>query len=639
MRKYIEDFRVKVALAVSLGFLIFVSAFVIFGYVYNRNSLRDTTGESHKEMARLMAENVSALIDKEIALMNIAASGDMIYEAAKESNLKYSPDEKAAAKYLEDMDKKWIESSEDHSLVKGYLDNKVSSRLRSMMAQEKKAVSILVTDRFGGLIGATNKTSDFCQSGKDWWKDAYNSGSGAIIAGNVVFEERGNIWCVPFAVPVRDRSGEVVGIYRSLLDISIFFPPLENFKISDTGKAALVDDKGYLVYQRDAKPFANKFCGYEDLQKVSRDKKGWLVIAGVYSRAAKAFVSFSDMGNKLFTDRGIIWRVFVTQDAKEVFAPLNKLFLQIFLIGLVLIMVLASAVFIAAELFMGPVRKMREGIDRIARGDLDYRIDVSSEAELTRLADSVNGMVITLKSWAPPVANLDKEMLQRRKLEDKLEQISSGFLSALSGLTQPIQKVKEGLSLILEEMPKIINDRQKKAIIAADSSLNVISENVGKLLDTAKLESGKVDLNKRTVDIRSLLRNAIFVYEPKIRGRGLDLQLNVPKEPVNVSVDADKITKAINSLIDNSVKFTERGTVTISIREFNDDVECSVSDTGVGIKPADIPGVFRRFPGLGLAIAKDIVELHNGKISIESEFGKGTKLTFKLPKLNPVGHT
>ena len=628
-----KDFRIKIAVFASGALFVFLALFISLGYMYDFNMLRDTAGESRKEMARLMAENVSALIDKETALMNAVASDDMIYEAAKESNLKYGPDEKAAAKYLEDMDKKWIESSEDHSLVRAYLDNKVSSRLRSIMAQEKKAVNILVTDRFGGLIGATAKTSDFCQSGKDWWRDAYNSGSGAMVAGNVVFEEKGDIWCVPFAVPVRDRSGEVVGIYRSLLDISLFFPPLENFRMGETARVALVDDKGYLVYQRDARPFANKFCGYEDLQRVSRDKKGWLVMAGVYSRAAKAFVAFSDVNNKLFTDRGIMWRLFVTQDAKEVFAPLNKLLVRILMIGIALIMLLASAAFITADIFMGPVRKMREGIDRIARGDLGYRIDAGGEAELTRLADSVNGMVVTLKNWAPPVANLDKEIMKRRKLEDKLEQMGSGFLSALSGLTQPIQDLKESFSLILEEMPKAINDRQKKAISAADSSLNAISGNVGKLLDTAKLESGKVDLDKRTVDIRSILRNAIFVYEPRMRGRGLDLKLNVPRDPVNVSVDADKITKVINNLIENAIKFTERGTITISIRELNDDVECSVSDTGVGIKPADITGVFRRFPGLGLAMAKDIVELHNGKISIESELGKGTKLAFRLPRL------
>jgi signal transduction histidine kinase len=632
MKKYMEDFRVKVALATSLGFLTFVLAFAVSGYIYDRNALRDMTGESHKEMARLMAENVSALIDKETAVINAVASGDMIYEAAKESNLKYGADTRAVAKYLEDMDKKWIESSEDHSLIRGYMDNNVSSRLKAVMAQDRKVVDIFVTDRFGGLIGATSKASDFCQSGKDWWKDAYNSGSGAIVAGNLAFEEKGNIWCVPIAAPVRDRSGEVAGIYRSLLDISLFFPPLEGFKIGETGKAALVDDKGYLVYQRDARPFTNKFCGYDDLQRVSRGRKGWIVMKGVYSRAAETFVAFSDVNNKLLTDRGIMWRVFVIQDAGDVFAPLNKLLARMFMMGIALIMLLASAAFIMADIFMGPIRRMREGIDRIARGDLDYRIEARGESELTRLADSVNGMVATLKNWAPPVANLDKEILKRRKLEDKLEQVRAGFLSAFLGLTKQIHNVKENFHHILEEIPKEISDRQKKVVSATDVGLTAVSENVGKLLDTAELESGKAVLEKRTVDIRSILRNVIFIYEPRIRGKGLDLKLDVPKDAVNIYIDVDRMTKVINNLIDNAVKFTEIGTIVISIKELNDYVECSISDTGVGIKQIDIPDVFRRFPGLGLAMAKDIVELHNGKISIESESGKGTKLAFRLPK-------
>ncbi len=633
MNILMKDFRIKMAVITSGALFVFLALSLFLVYMHNFNALRDTAGESNREMARLMADNISGVIDKEMDLMRLTASDEVINNAIKESNSRYGVDKNTAERYLMDMDKKWIESGDDHSLIKECLENKAAVRLKDVLGAENKIVNLLVTDRFGGIVGATARTPDFYQGAKDWWKEAFSGGTGKPYIGNVVYDEKAKTWCIPLVLPVKDKSGELIGLYRSLVDISLFFKPLEDFKFKRTGLASLVDDKGYLIYQRSAKPFANKFCSYEDLKKVLQSPDRWMILRGVYSQASKVFASFSQVQHRLLGEGQIGWIVFVTQGAGEVFAPLSKLFLQTFLIGIALILLLASAAFVIADLFMVPIRKIREGIDRIARGELDYRIDAGREAELMRLADSVNKMVATLKSWAPPVANLDKEMMQRRRLEDKLGQMSLGFLSAFSGLIRPIQSVKEGLSLILEEMPRAINDRQKKAISAADNSLKVISENVDKLLDTAKLESGKVDLNKRTVDIRSLLRNAIFVYEPKIRGSGLDLKLDVPKDPVNVSADADKITKVINNLIENAIKFTERGTITISIKDFNDDVECSVSDTGVGIKPVDIPGAFRRFPGLGLAIAKDIVEMHNGNISIESEFGKGTKLTFRLPKL------
>lgn len=634
MNILMKDFRIRMAAITSCALLLFLALFISLGYMYDFKALRDTTGESNKEMARLMADSICGVIDKEMDLMRLAVSGEVINDAIKESNSRYGVDAKATERYLMDMDKKWIESGDDHSLIKGYLDNGAAIRLKAILGTENKIINLLVTDKFGGIVGATARTSDFYQGAKDWWKEAYSGGEGKPYMGNVVYDENAKTWCVPMVFPVKDKSGEFIGLCRSLVDVSLFFKPLEYFKIGRTGLASLVDDKGYLIYQRSAKPFANKFCGYEDIEKVLQSPDRWMILRGVYSRASKVFTSFSQVQHRLLEEGGIVWIVFVTQDTGEVFAPLSKLFLQTLLTGIILIVLLASLAFMMTDMFMGPVRKMREGIDRIARGELDHKIDAGSEAELMRLADSIRGMVATLKSWAPPVANLDKEMLQRRKLEDKLKQMNSGLTSALSGLTQPIQNAKDGLSSILEEIPKAINDRQKKAIAVVDSNLKVISENVGKLLDTAKLESGQVDLNKKTVDIRSLLKNAIFIYEPEIRGSGLDLKLDVPRDPVNVSVDADKIAKVISNLIENAIKFTERGVITISIKEFNDFVECSISDTGVGIKPADIPNVFQRFPGLGLAIAKDIVELHNGKISIESEFGKGTKLTFKLSKLN-----
>ena len=645
IKKYSGDFRTRTAVIAALSMFIFFVIFAIFGYGYYYNTLRDATGTSQREMARLMAGGVSDILYKEIELMKFAAASEMIYEGVKEADLKYPPDEQSAQRYLEDMDKKWVESQDNHPLIKSYLENKISSRLKSFLGTKSKIVNILVVDKFGGLVGSSARTADFYQGNKEWCKRLLSEEASKAYAGGMVYDEKLNVWCVTLAVPIRDKSGELAGLYCSLADISIFFKPLEDFKIGETGKADLVDDKCYLVYQQGVKPFANKFCNYEDMRKMQEDKRSWFIMDGVYSRPSRAFVASAAVDNKLFTDGGINWRVFVTQDAGEVFAPLNKLLKQAFVIGIVLVLAAATAAFKTADVFMGPIRRMKEGVDRIAHGELGHRIESDNETQLKGLADSINNMVGTLKSGAAPIANLDKEIHLRSKAEEKLKSMSAGFAYALSRLTQPIERVKEGFKLIFDEMQKSINEKQKKSITTARESMDTVSGSLDKLLDVANIEAGKIELNKRSVDIRSVLRDMIFIYEPKIREKGLDFRMELPKDPVNVFVDPAMIAKVFSNLMENAVRLTEKGYIELAVREQRDEVECSITDTGPGMPKEHTLGAFEKYqnvkgdkqkewggPGVGLAIAREIIEMHNGTIWVNSEIGKTTKFAFKLAK-------
>ena len=645
IKRYLEDFRVRIAAVAVSAVSVFLLVFMVLGYAYDYNTLRDTTGASQKQMARLMAAGISTIIDKEIKIMRTDASNDVIYDGIKDADSKYASDEGQAQRYLEDMDKKWIESPDSHPLIKGYLENRVSARLKGTMALENKLVNILVADRFGGLVGAGARISGFYQGSKEWWKKVYAEGEGSAYSGSMAYDEKAGLWYITMAIPVKDRAGAFMGSYCSLVDIGLFFKPLEDFKVGRTGLASLVDDKGYLVYQQGVKPFANKFCNYEELRRITEENRNWLVIDGVYARPSKVFISSAVMDNKLFIDGGINWRVFVTQDAGEVFAPVNRLLLQTFAIGMVIILLTAITAFKTADIFMGPVRRMKESIDRITHGELDHRIDAGGEAQLGALAASINKMVATLKSWAVPIANLDREIYLRKAAEQKLGNISKGFAYALSGLARPAAQVKEGFELILDEMPKTANEKHKKEFTGALDSVNILYGGIDKLLDVANMEAGMMKLNRKNTDIRAILKDIIFRYEPRVRNKGLDFKLDMPKEPVDVFVDPAMITKVFSSLLDNAVRLTEKGYVELVVADAKDDAECTISDTGPGIKKEDMEGIFGEFNsikndghgnsdsiGVGLAIAKEIIEMHGGHIWVSSDPGKITKFTFRLPK-------
>ena len=168
---------------------------------------------------------------------------------------------------------------------------------------------------------------------------------------------------------------------------------------------------------------------------------------------------------------------------------------------------------------------------------------------------------------------------------------------------------------------------------------------VDNIFEISEIEFEKPAPNKERVDIVWLAKTALADFLPKAKDKGLEIKENLPPAKVMLSADKIAINRVWSKLISNAVNFSERGYIEVKVVETAETVECSVSDTGVGIAPENLPKVFDKFrqfnrtfgpgergTGLGLAIAKGIVELHKGKIWAESKLGEGSKFSFILPK-------
>lgn len=338
--------QLKLTLFTTSIILLFFICFIFLVYTLGSNVLRNVSIERNREMARILAASVDSVFEKQAELIKIKANSQFFADGLKESNLKYhSMNEAEIRRYLLDMDKRWIEAPADHPLLKEYLENKLSFRLRQIKAEENKTVSIMITDKFGGLAGATSRPSGFYVSDRSWWKSSYADGGIKVFTGNIEYNEANNLWCLPFAVPVKDESGEVIGIYKAMVDITIFFKPLYDFKIGATGNVALVDNKSYLLYEKNTEPFANKFCEYEELKKTIQNENRWGILNSAYLYQGKALAAYSKVEYP-FAGKGIDWFVLVVQAIKEVFSPLNRLIFQVVINGITLISILGLLIFI-----------------------------------------------------------------------------------------------------------------------------------------------------------------------------------------------------------------------------------------------------------------------------------------------------
>lgn len=230
----------------------------------------------------------------------------------------------------------------------------------------------------------------------------------------------------------------------------------------------------------------------------------------------------------------------------------------------------------------------------------------------------------------------------------RIEQLKDEFVSTVSHeLRTPLTVIKEGVSQVLEGILGEINENQRRFLDISLEGIDRLARIVDDLLDISKIEAGKFELRRELVDVVGLAKGVSLAFNYQAQQRSLEIKLCLPGEKGEVYIDKDKIIQVLTNLISNALKFTDKGEIKISVFDRGEAIECAVSDTGRGIPQEDLSKVFGKFQqfsramgpgqkgtGLGLAICKGIVELHRGRIWVESKLDEGTTIRFTLPKFS-----
>lgn len=251
------------------------------------------------------------------------------------------------------------------------------------------------------------------------------------------------------------------------------------------------------------------------------------------------------------------------------------------------------------------------------------------------------------KGHAQEILCVGNDISKIKKAEELLKEMNnrkSAFVANVSHeFKNPLGIIKNTLSVVLDGLMGEINEKQKPLLEMAKKNTERLIRLVTDLLDVSKIEAGKMKLKEDSVNIAPLVDEVITGNSADISGKNLTLKKEFSEDTGLVSADKDKITEVITNLLTNAIKYTPAGgKITIKLSGSDKEVRFEISDSGPGIAKKDFYKLFDKFErltaerqegtGLGLSITKDIVELHKGKIWVESELGKGTKFIFTLPR-------
>ncbi len=290
--------------------------------------------------------------------------------------------------------------------------------------------------------------------------------------------------------------------------------------------------------------------------------------------------------------------------------------------------------------------------------------NVPSRQEDLDLLNTVAGHVAVAIDNARAYQDLENlaQTLERRVLErtqdlqtanerlQELDRLKSAFVSIVSHeLRTPMTSIKGLVENMLDGLTGTINERQSFYLGRVRHNIERLTRMINDLLDLSRIEAGRMELRKTTVNLGSLAREVVELFQNYAREQSLALEAHVEDALPTIQGDRDKLTQVLTNLVNNALKFTDpQGTVTVTVSQVEAGwIQTCVSDTGCGISPDDQAKLFEPFvrsqstlsktpgAGLGLAISKSLIELHAGKIWVESTPGVGSQFCFKLPVSDP----
>ncbi len=240
---------------------------------------------------------------------------------------------------------------------------------------------------------------------------------------------------------------------------------------------------------------------------------------------------------------------------------------------------------------------------------------------------------------------IERKKVERR--EKEVMEIKSQFVSMVSHeLRTPLTAIKDGIGIVLDGSVGEINQKQGHFLSLAKRNVDRLHRLINDILDFAKLESGRVEFRTKRNDINEAIKEVVETHKTLAEEKGLYMRMELTPNLQHIQFDFDRIVEVMNNLINNALKHTKEGGITVKSLEDEEEkvIRVHIKDTGEGIREEDVPRLFKKFQqvgarkdrasgstGLGLAICREIVDKHNGRIWVESVYGRGSEFIFVLP--------
>ena len=463
---------------------------------------------------------------------------------------------------------------------------------------------------------------------------------------------------VTLAISLWGSAQSIVGVVSAEADLSFLWEVIEKIHFGTAGYAYLIDEHGNLIAHKDPLLVLKKMNLREldGVQKFLRNPtrsdptpahKG----RGLMDRPVlSTYAPVPELG----------WAVILEEPLDAALAnveTLKRYALALLALGL---FVGAAVIAWVSSKMTGPIRELHEGAKIIGSGNLDYRVNIETGDEIEWLGQEFNKMAAELDvSYATLEQKVKDKTGELEKANSQLQQANCSllmanktkdeFLGVMSHeLRTPLNVIMGYTGMMKDGMLGEVNPKQEEALQKVINRSEDLLRMITEIMQATSIEAGAVKVESRDVNLVSFLDDLRSSYELPLGQLNKDLTFKWDYSPdiPTIRTDREKLKHTLQNLINNAVKFTDRGYVSISARYVPETkvVKFKVADTGIGIQEEILPSIFEIFRqvdssetrnhggvGIGLYIVKKYTEILGGNIQVESEVGKGSVFSVTIP--------
>src|SRR5215831_11713904 len=442
---------------------------------------------------------------------------------------------------------------------------------------------------------------------------------------------------VNFGYPVLDDGGHVRAVVLVALDLAWLNELASQAGLPPGSMLAVIDRNGTILsrYPDDGK-WVGKLMPEPLVLKAILTQKGNSTVDAPGTDGIPRLFSFAPFGGAAQSANAY---VSVGIPAAVAFAGANQMLaLNVAGLGLVAALALAAA-WVGGNLFIvRQIQALVSATKRVAAGELGVRTGIPyGQGELGQLAGAFDQMA----------ESLERALEQQNLAIQEANRLKSEFVSMVSHeLRTPLTSIQGYAELMLED--EQITEEQRESLTLVKKNADRLLGLINDLLDLSRIEAGRLDLHRTSLDLACLIPEVARSLRPLIEAKRQQLKLDLGDALPAVWADANRVTQILTNLISNAHKYTlVDGSITVAARPDDGFVRVDVSDTGIGLSPEDQAQLFTKYfrahdrlsqatsgTGLGLVITRLLVELHGGRITVSSAPGQGSTFSFSLPAVS-----
>ena len=458
--------------------------------------------------------------------------------------------------------------------------------------------------------------------------------------------------------PLYNENDELQGVLGSSFIFTQFNDFLRTLEIGKTGQTFIIERNGDLVSTSADAPVFNEVDGKFERVLASESDDVLIRETAVFLLAQNGGnldaitdsqqLDFKFDGDRQFvqvtplTDEfGLDWLIVVTVPEADFMEEINANGrITILLIALALIVAAAFGIF-SARRIAAPIDGLNHAAQQFAHGEWDQKPTDTSVYELQQLETSFTSMAHQIQTAFATLEGQNEELQRLDKLKDRfLANTSHELRTPLNGIIGIAESMIDGAA-------GSVTAEQSYNLAMVVSSGRRLSGLVNDILDLSQIEHGAIELKLETVDTAALVKTVLALSAPMIEDKSVVIENEFAADLPYIMADGNRVQQILHNLVGNAIKFTEKGTVSIGGRVMDDLsqwLEIVVSDSGIGIPEDKLTAVFQSFEqvdasitrayggtGLGLAVTRELVELHGGSIWAESTLGEGAQFYFTVP--------